>query len=109
MHCLFYIDSSSIIHIGLQEVIVSHHHYDHFRGVESILKEFGPIKVSKFIVPEDLSVSRSYVLSPIVDGQQFETEGATLKAVHTPGHADDHLVFVLHEVVPSLFFQVLYS
>ena len=31
------------------------------------------------------------------DGQAFSVEGATLKAVHTPGHTTDHIAFVLQE------------
>lgn len=31
------------------------------------------------------------------DGQEFAVEGATLRAVHTPGHSDDHIIFHLLE------------
>ena len=34
---------------------------------------------------------------PIEDSQIFETEGATLRAVFSPGHAEDHMCFVLEE------------
>ncbi|OAA54799.1 metallo-beta-lactamase superfamily protein [Niveomyces insectorum RCEF 264] len=33
----------------------------------------------------------------IADGQAFRVPGATLRAVHTPGHAANHMVFVLAE------------
>ena len=29
------------------------------------------------------------------DGQLFETEGATLKAIHTPGHTTDSIILHL--------------
>lgn len=34
---------------------------------------------------------------PIVDGQVFSVEGATVRAVHTPGHSHDHMCFILEE------------
>ena len=30
-----------------------------------------------------------------IDGQLFETEGATLKAIHTPGHTTDSIILHL--------------
>lgn len=33
----------------------------------------------------------------IKDGQRFEVEGASLRAVYSPGHAQDHMAFVLEE------------
>ena len=32
---------------------------------------------------------------PISDGQVFSVEGASLTAIHTPGHAGDHVVLWL--------------
>jgi glyoxylase-like metal-dependent hydrolase (beta-lactamase superfamily II) len=39
----------------------------------------------------------SRVQQPISDGQIFKVEGATIRAVHTPGHSHDHMCFVLEE------------
>jgi glyoxylase-like metal-dependent hydrolase (beta-lactamase superfamily II) len=32
-----------------------------------------------------------------VDGQTFSVEGATIRAVHSPGHSHDHMCFILEE------------
>lgn len=34
---------------------------------------------------------------PIEDGQRFPVDGATIRAVHAPGHSHDHMCFVLEE------------
>ena len=34
---------------------------------------------------------------PISDGEVFQVEGATVRAVHAPGHSHDHMCFILEE------------
>jgi len=81
---------------GIQEIVLTHGHPDHIGGVEAIVERFGPLQVSKLAWPgvdEDYDID----LRLLDDGAVVETEGATLRAVHTPGHAIDHLCFVLEE------------
>jgi glyoxylase-like metal-dependent hydrolase (beta-lactamase superfamily II) len=75
-------------------IILTHRHRDHLGGVEQLRQRFPGIPVAKMIhrdaaLPEGLSDLR--------DGQELEGEGATLVAVHTPGHASDHLCYYLRE------------
>jgi glyoxylase-like metal-dependent hydrolase (beta-lactamase superfamily II) len=81
---------------GLQEIVLTHAHVDHIGGVASVLERFGPLRVSKLPWPE-LDAAAPVEVTPIADGGVVRTEGATLRAVHTPGHAPDHLCFVLEE------------
>jgi glyoxylase-like metal-dependent hydrolase (beta-lactamase superfamily II) len=81
---------------GLQEIAVTHGHPDHIGGAVAIRDHFGPLPVSKMAWP-GVDENTSLDLRPIEDGTVLRTEDATLRAVHTPGHAVDHLCFVLEE------------
>ncbi|KAK1919828.1 hypothetical protein P3342_002121 [Pyrenophora teres f. teres] len=62
------------LNISIKYVLLTHWHGDHTGGN---IPEVGHRDIS--------------------DGQLFHVEGATLVAVHTPGHAEDHMCFVLKE------------
>ena len=81
---------------GLQEIVVTHGHPDHIGGAVAVSERFGPLPVSKMAWPGgDKRVPIE--LRPIEDGSVLRTEGATLRALYTPGHAIDHLCFLLEE------------
>jgi glyoxylase-like metal-dependent hydrolase (beta-lactamase superfamily II) len=81
---------------GLQEIVLSHGHPDHIGGTASILDRYGTMSVSKL---PSAKIDEPYGLqiTPIGDGSVIRTEGATLRALHAPGHAEDHLCFILEE------------
>jgi endoribonuclease LACTB2 len=81
---------------GLQEIVLTHAHSDHIGGVRSVLERVGPCPVSKLPWP-GMDERHDLALHPLEDGAVVATEGATLRAIHTPGHAPDHLCFVLEE------------
>jgi glyoxylase-like metal-dependent hydrolase (beta-lactamase superfamily II) len=81
---------------GLQEIVLTHGHPDHMGGVPGVLERFGPLRVSKLPWPGN-DEKYACELTTIGDGAVVRTPGATLRAVHTPGHAQDHLCFVLEE------------
>jgi glyoxylase-like metal-dependent hydrolase (beta-lactamase superfamily II) len=79
---------------AIQEIVLTHGHPDHLGGVEQVQARFGPLRVSKLPGADDPASLRAL---PLSEGSVVRTEGATLRAVHTPGHAPDHLCFVLEE------------
>jgi len=79
---------------GIQEIVLTHGHVDHLGGVAQVRERFGDLRVSKQPDPNDAA---GLGFDAIRDGSVVRTEGATLRAVATPGHATDHLCFVLEE------------
>jgi len=80
---------------GIQEIVLTHGHPDHIGGVAGVIERHGALRVSKR--PAAADRVRALAITPIDEGDRIATEGATLRAVHTPGHARDHLCFVLEE------------
>jgi glyoxylase-like metal-dependent hydrolase (beta-lactamase superfamily II) len=80
----------------LDRIVLTHAHPDHIGGCEQVRSRFGPVPVLKRPWPGlDGRVAEAIV--PIDDDTPIETEGATLRAIHTPGHAEDHLCYWLEE------------
>jgi glyoxylase-like metal-dependent hydrolase (beta-lactamase superfamily II) len=80
----------------IAEVLVTHVHPDHLGGAADVLKTFASVPVRK--MPW---VGRDEVfgvpLTALEAGAVVRTDDATLRAVYTPGHAQDHLCFWLEE------------
>ena len=77
--------------ISISHVLLTHWHGDHTGGVPSLLQLYPHL------------ASAIWKNAPgkgqlaITDGQEFFIEGATLMALHSPGHSHDHMCFVLKE------------
>lgn len=77
-------------------VLITHSHPDHLGGAESILRISPGARFHKFPRPEG-GEPFDVPFTTLADGLVFETAGATLETIHTPGHANDHAVFYLRE------------
>lgn len=77
--------------IMLSHVLLTHWHGDHTGGVPDLVRLYPDLKTS--IYKNDPEKGQRN----ISDGQVFEADGATLRAIHVPGHSEDHMCFVLEE------------
>jgi len=80
----------------IQEIVLTHGHPDHIGGAADVIKRHGPLRVSK-LPSAHFDAHHAVEIAPLGDGSVVHTEGATLRALHTPGHSTDHLCFVLEE------------
>lgn len=81
---------------SIQEIVLTHGHPDHIGGVRSIHERYGLCAVSKMPWP-DVDGRYDFEMIPLQDACVIETEGATLHGIHAPGHAPDHLCFLLEQ------------
>ncbi|EME40155.1 hypothetical protein DOTSEDRAFT_74851 [Dothistroma septosporum NZE10] len=76
---------------SISDVILTHWHPDHVGGVPDARSLCPEAKVWK----NNLYAMKDYI--NYNDGHIFRTEGATIKAFHSPGHTVDHMAFILQE------------
>lgn len=75
--------------ISISKAIITHWHHDHQGGIKDLLEHSPETGIFKN-QPEDGQ-------QDIQDGQTFQVDGASLRAVFSPGHTRDHMSFVLEE------------
>ncbi|KAB8293251.1 hypothetical protein EYC80_007583 [Monilinia laxa] len=69
--------------------ILTHWHHDHVKGVSHLL-EHSPETIIYKNRPDEGQTN-------IEDDRKFSIEGATLRAIHSPGHTQDHMALILEE------------
>jgi glyoxylase-like metal-dependent hydrolase (beta-lactamase superfamily II)/8-oxo-dGTP pyrophosphatase MutT (NUDIX family) len=74
-------------------VLITHDHFDHTGGVVPLVEQMPGMPVAAF----GFFGEPSFVTRKLTDGETVSVGGATLRALHTPGHASSHLCFFLEE------------
>jgi glyoxylase-like metal-dependent hydrolase (beta-lactamase superfamily II) len=81
---------------GLDRIVLTHAHVDHIGGVKQVSERFGEIEVLKMPWAGH-DAAAGIRLTAIGDNAVVKGEGVSLRAIHTPGHAPDHLCYYLEE------------
>ena len=92
-----YLETVMTVAGSVDGILVTHRHPDHVGGVAR-LREMTGAPVHAFGDEPAGGVS----VVPIADGTRFESGAGALVALHTPGHASDHLCFYV-DGAASLF------
>ena len=81
---------------GIDRIVLTHAHVDHIGGVKQLRAKYGEHQVLKMPWPEHDGAAGGPIVA--IDGDTVvEAPGVTLRAIHTPGHAPDHLCYYLEE------------
>lgn len=83
--------------ISLKYVLITHWHGDHSGGVPDLVRMWPHLKDQ--VYKNDPEPGQQQ----IVDGQIFRVEGATVRAVHAPGHSEDHMWY---ETPPTVLWML---
>jgi glyoxylase-like metal-dependent hydrolase (beta-lactamase superfamily II) len=82
----------------IERILVTHTHVDHSPGALALAQATGaPVfgRVATFAAGQDASFAPQREL---IDGERLAAgPGSTLRVIHTPGHASNHLCYLLEE------------
>jgi len=78
-------------------ILTTHTHVDHSPAA-ALLKSATGARVMGLPRPADGNQDHSYAPDHVLaDGERLALDGFTLRAIHTPGHASNHLCYLLEE------------
>lgn len=75
----------------ISQIVLTHWHHDHVDGVSAVQALLGRSGQPAAVVSKYPHETDEAGWTPIADGATISADGVSLVAVHTPGHASDHL------------------
>lgn len=84
----------------ISDILISHWHMDHVGGVDNILQYAHENNLPLPIIHKKLDPEHDkshHAFKQIENDQIFKTDGASIRAILTPGHSEDHVSFYLEE------------
>ncbi|CAG8778656.1 15109_t:CDS:2, partial [Gigaspora rosea] len=82
----------------ITDILITHWHIDHVGGIDSILQYTKENNLPTPTIHKRLNPKRDKrTYQPIEENQIYHTDGASLRAIFTPGHSEDHVAFYLEE------------
>ena len=81
----------------LRWILCTHTHLDHSPGVVALKAATGALAIG---MPPPPHSNQDQTFAPdrvFADGERLQVGGCTLRALHTPGHASNHLCWLLEE------------
>ena len=92
-----YLDEIVVRAGEVSALLVTHRHSDHVGGVAALAERFDcPVRAYG-----DHPIA-NVPIQPVDDGEEIKVGDTSLRALYTPGHASDHLCFLLEDAA-SLF------
>ncbi|MDQ3772760.1 MAG: MBL fold metallo-hydrolase [Actinomycetota bacterium] len=83
-----YLDAVMAVAGTVESILVTHRHSDHTGGAAALAARTGaPVRAFGDEPIDGVTVE------PLSEGDETRAGGVTLRALHTPGHASDHLCF----------------
>ena len=92
-----YLDEIKRVASDVSEILITHRHPDHVGGAAALAAHWG-VPVRAFGRADAGGAS----VTPLYDGEFVDIGGSRLRALHLPGHAPDHVCFLMEEAA-SLF------
>jgi hydroxyacylglutathione hydrolase len=76
--------------IEITAILLTHHHADHV-----VIDAYRTLGAPVYAHPDTASLANIDVDHTLADGEELQTAGMTIEALYTPGHASDHIAFLV--------------